>query len=197
ASILKYQSAREVLEAHLRYDGVLNHSTEVKLAIPYTLSADLDYTRATIVAQRILISSGKNEMRLQGKISQVLSSDISGKLDYTGKFEVPFLHYFFADEKFAGNGAASGSLEFSREKFFTQGHFTSEGIDFEGWHTANITSDYTYHFPDRRLTVRNLKNTFMEGSVSGDLTVENLPGPSRVVLNLNYANVNAASVVGG
>jgi translocation and assembly module TamB len=194
ASILKYQGQREVLEVHLRYEGVVDRSSEVKFAIPYTLYADLDYTRATIVAQRILISSGKNEIKLQGKISQVLGSDISGKLDYRGTFEVPFLNYFFATEKFAGNGDAAGSLQFSREQFFTQGHFTSEAIDFDGWHTTNVSSDYTYHFPDRRLTVKNLKNAFMGGSVSGNLTVENLPGSSRVVTNLNYTNINAASL---
>src|SRR5262245_869156 len=39
AAILNYHGEREVLETHLRYDGVIDRSPGVKLAIPYTLSA--------------------------------------------------------------------------------------------------------------------------------------------------------------
>src|SRR5438552_3213997 len=67
AAVLNYQDTRQVLAAHLRYDGVLDRSPDVKLPIPYTVSADMDYTRATIVAHRILLTSGRNEVRLQGR----------------------------------------------------------------------------------------------------------------------------------
>jgi translocation and assembly module TamB len=194
AAILKYHGEREVLEAHLSYDGVVDRSPGVKLEIPYSLSADLDYTRATILVQRMLITSGRNEVRLQGKVSHVLSSDISGKLDYAGAFQVRFLNYFFEAERFAGNAAAAGSLEFSRGIFSTAGTATSEAIDFEGWRTTNIRSAYAYRFPDRRLTLTNLRSAFTGGSVSGEAAVENLPGPSRVLLNLNYANVDAGAM---
>src|SRR5437016_990200 len=58
-ALLNYHGDREVLEMHLRYDGVVDRAPEVKLAIPYTLSADMDYTRATVVAQRIVVTSGR------------------------------------------------------------------------------------------------------------------------------------------
>ena len=194
AAILRYHADREVLETHLRYDGVLDRSPDVRLPIPYTFYADLDYTRATVIAQRIHVTSGRNEMKLQGKISQVLNANISGKLDYTGTFQAPFLNYFFVAEKFAGHAAATGLLEFSNGKFFTTGNVTSEAIDYEGWRVTDVSAAYVYRYPDRQLTLTNLKNTFTSGSVSGEAIVENLPGPSRVILNLTYANVDAAGL---
>jgi translocation and assembly module TamB len=194
AALLKYYDQREVLEAHLRYDGVVDREPGVKLSFPYTLSADLDYTRATIIAQRLVVSSGKNEVKLQGKVSQVLSPDINGKLDYITNFQVRFLNYFFEVERFAGDGAAAGSLEFSKGRFFTQGRVTSEALDFEGWHATKISGGYDYRYPERRLTVKNLKNSFMGGTVGGDAIVENLPGQSRVLLDLNYSNIDAAGL---
>jgi len=194
AALLNYHPTREVLEAHLRFDGVLDRSPDLRLPIPYTLSADLDYTRATIIAQRLNIVSGKSEMKLQGKISQILSSDFSGKLDYIGTLQVRFLNYFFETEKFAGQAAAAGFLEFSNGKFSTQGHAISEAIDYDEWHTTNITTDYAYRYPDRRMTFSKLKSSFVGGSVIGDAAVENLPGTPRVVVNLNYADIDAAGL---
>src|SRR5262249_35289495 len=134
AAILNYDGRREVLNAHLSYDGVIDRSPGVRLAIPYTLSADLDYTRATLLAHQITLTSAQNKLKLQGKINQVLSTDISGKLDYSGMLQVPFLNYFFVTERFSGKATAKGFLEFSREHFFTQGVAASEAIDYEGWH---------------------------------------------------------------
>jgi len=193
-ALLNYDGRREVLNAHLRYDGVVDRSPGVRLAIPYTLSAELDYTRATVLAHRIILTSAQNELKLQGKINQVLSTDISGKLEYTGALQVPFLNYFFVPEKFSGKATAHGSLEFSRDAFSTQGVATSEEIDFEGWHATKLSGEYTYRYPDRRLTFHNFKNEFVGGSVVGDAEVENLPGPSRVHLNLNYANIDTADL---
>jgi uncharacterized protein involved in outer membrane biogenesis len=67
AALLKYHDQREVLEAHLRYDGVVDRAPDVRLAFPYTLSADMDYTRATIVAHRVNISSGRKRNQASGK----------------------------------------------------------------------------------------------------------------------------------
>src|SRR5262249_16220301 len=140
------------------------------------------------------VTSAQNELKLQGKINQVLSTDISGKLEYTGALQAPFLNYFFVTDKFSGKATAKGFLEFSREKFFTQGVANSEAIDYEGWHAANLSGEYTYHYPDRRLTFRNFKNGFSGGSVFGDAEVENLPGPSRVHLDLHYADIDTAGL---
>jgi len=194
AAILNYDNEREVLHAHLRFDGVVDRSPGVRLAIPYTFYGDMDYTRATLLAHRLLVTSGRNEVKLQGKVNQVLSADISGKLEYTANVQVPFLNYFFETEKFGGNAAANGFLQFSRGEFYTQGTATSEAADYEGWHATKLMGQYTYRYPDRQLTFKNFKNEFMSGSVSGDAVVENLPGPSRVILNLKYANIDAGSL---
>src|SRR5207249_6192936 len=102
AAALKYNGAREVLESHLRYDGVLDRSSDGMRSIPYTLAADLDYTRATLIAQKIVVTSGPTEVRLQGKINQLLSRAISGKLEYTGNVQMPFLNYFRSEERRVG-----------------------------------------------------------------------------------------------
>jgi translocation and assembly module TamB len=195
-AILNYQDKLQALAAHLRYDGVLDRSPGVKLSIPYSLYADVDYTRATIIAQRVLVTSGLNEVKLQGKVTDVLSDKIAGKLDYIGSFQIPFLNYFFEAQRFGGKGSAAGSLEFSRGMLFTKGRATSDAVDFDGWHSTNVSGEYTYRFPDRLLAVHNLKGEFMGGSAVGDVTVNNIPGPeiSKATVNLNYANIDVASL---
>ncbi len=193
-ALLDYQGAREVLAAHLRYDGLLDRSPQSKPSIPYTLDGDMDYTRATLVVQRMTLRSGATEVKLQGRINDFLSSKISGKLDYTGAAQVPFLNYFFTRENFAGKAGLAGFLEFSRDHFFTQGTAVSDAVDFEGWRAASLRGEYTYHFPDRRLSFRNMTSQIAGGAVSGNVAVENVPGPSRVLLDLNYSGVDAAAV---
>ena len=194
AARLIYHAPREVLEAHLRFDGVVDRAPELRLSIPYTFSGDLDYTRGTVLAQRINVTSGRNEAKLQGKISDVLSSSVIGKLEYVGALQVSFLNYFFEADKFAGKAAGAGSLEFSIGKFATKGQMKSDAVEYEGWRATNVSADYAYDYPDRRLKLTRLKNLFMSGSVSGEATVEKLPGPSRVSVNVNYADVDAASL---
>ena len=75
AGVLNYQGTREVLESHIRYDGLYDRSFERKPSIPYTLSADTDYTRGTLVAHRITVRSGATEVKLQGLINQVLNQN--------------------------------------------------------------------------------------------------------------------------
>jgi translocation and assembly module TamB len=193
AAALNYNGAREVLQSHLRYDGVLDRSSDAMPPIPYTLAADLDYTRATVIAQKIVITSGPTEVRLQGKINQLLSRAISGKLEYTGNVQIPFLNYFFSRETFAGKAAVAGFLEFSSGYLFTQGKTSADAVDFDGWHATKVTGDYAYHYPDKRLSFRKIKMGFAGGSVAGDVVVENLPGTERVVLNLDYAGLDAAA----
>ena len=194
AGVLKYHPAREVLESHIRYDGLYDRSSERKPSIPYMLSADTDYTRGTLVAHRITVQSGRTQVKLQGRITQVLNQNISGKLEYTGTVEVPFLNYFFTKETFAGKAAIAGFLEFSRGYFFTRGKTTSEAIDFEGWHATNPAGEYAYHHPDDRLSFRKVKTGIAGGEVAGSLVVERFPGPSRVDVDLDYSGIDAASL---
>jgi len=194
SAILVYHADKEVLEAHLGFDGVLEREPGVKLAIPYTLNADMDYTRATLVAHHIAVTSGQSEMKLQGRINDVLSRSISGKLAYTGNTQVRFLNYFFTDEKFAGKATATGSLEFSDGYFFTQGKTISDAVDYDGWRATGLSGEYSYRFPDRQLSFNKLKTTVAGGTVSGNVVVEQLPGPSRVILDLDYAAIDAAAM---
>jgi len=195
AAAVNYNGAREVLESHLRYDGLLDRSSDAMPSIPYTLAADLDYTRATLIAQKIVVTSGATEVKLQGKINQLLSRAISGKLEYTGNVQLPFLKYFFNRETFAGKSGVAGFLEFSSGYFFTQGKAAADAVDFDGWHATKITGDYAYHYPDKRLSFRKMKMGFAGGAVAGDVVVENLPGPERVVLNLDYSHLDAGAFV--
>src|SRR5262249_44109144 len=78
AARLIYHKPGQVLETHVRFDGVLDRAPNVRLAIPYTFSGDLDYTHNVLLAHRIAITSGKNETKLQGKISDLLNESVAG-----------------------------------------------------------------------------------------------------------------------
>src|SRR5262249_12420558 len=66
-ALFDYQKERKVLHFHLDYDGIFDRVPDVKLAIPYTLETDMDYTRATLLAHQILVRSGGNQAKLQGR----------------------------------------------------------------------------------------------------------------------------------
>jgi translocation and assembly module TamB len=194
AAILNYKGSQQVLETQLRYDGVLDRSGDGMPSIPYTLAADLDYTRATVLAHEIVVTSGPSAVKLQGRINQVLSRDISGRLAYTGNVQVPFLNYFFTKERFGGKADVAGFLEFSSSYLLTQGNTTAGAVDFEGWHATRLSGEYAYRYPDKRLSFRKMNTGLLGGSVSGEVVVENLPGPSRASLNVNYARIDAAAL---
>src|SRR5262249_35832454 len=120
--------------------------------------------------------------------------NISGKLAYKTNAQVRFLNYFFPEEKFGGNADAVGFLEFKDGYFATQGTIASDAIDFDDWHTTKVTGEYNYRYPERSLTFKNFKGSVLGGSASGEIDVQNLPGPSRINLNLNYAGINAADL---
>jgi hypothetical protein len=115
-------------------------------------------------------------------------------LAYTTKAQVRFLNYFFTDEKFGGNADAVGFLEFADGYFSTQGNLASDAIDFDDWHTTKVTGEYNYRYPERQLTFKNFKGSVLGGSASGEIGVQDLPGPSRITLNLNYSGVNAVDL---
>jgi translocation and assembly module TamB len=186
-------SAAGILSSHLRYDGTLDRGGNKPL-IPYTLDADLIYTRNTLLVERMEIGSNESLFKFQGRVNQLLTGNIAGRLEYAGRAEVPFLNYFFAREKFAGTAEAAGHLEFSRDHFFTEGAATSEAIDFENWHASRVKTDYSYHYPDRRAAFRNLRSQILDGTIEGSAIVENLPGPSRVLVDIDYAGIDAADL---
>ena len=195
-ALLHYFDQREVLQTHLQYDGVFDRVPNVEPSIPYTFTGDIDYTRGSIVAQQILVSSGQSNVKLQGRVNQVLSSKVSGKLAYKADVQARILNYFFGNDTFGGRGDAAGYMEFADSYFFTQGNMAADTVDFDGWHATKLTGEYVYRFPDRLLTFRKFKNSILGGSSSGQVKVDNLPGPgaSRVTLDVDYADINAADM---
>jgi translocation and assembly module TamB len=196
AAVLDFQGVRQVLRTHLRYDGIFDHPSSTR-PIPYTFAGFFDYTRATLIAHSIVLNSGPSEIRLQGKIDHVLSHDISSKLAYNGNVDVPFLNYFFPKETFGGKSDVAGFLEFASGYFSTQGQAAAKVVDFNGWRAMAFNGEYSYRFPDRRLSLEKLKTELAGGSVTGKVSVGNLPGvgPSRVSLDLDYKDVDGAALV--
>jgi translocation and assembly module TamB len=193
ASTLSYAPAAQILSAQVSYDGQLQ--LEDKPAIPYTFAGNLDYTRGTIVAQHIDVKSGKSALALQGRINDVLSKNIAGRLEYTGPAAVPFLNYFFPKESFAGSSKVAGFFEFSDGYFFTRGNAVSDSITFDGWNVQQFRGEYSYKYPDRRLALHHMTTRALGGTATGDITVGPLPGEPRVELDLKYADVDAAQLV--
>src|SRR5438067_12366300 len=105
---------------------------------------------------------------MQGRIDQILNKKIAGKLQYTADVQVPFLNYFFTDERFAGQAGASGYLAFADGSFFTQGNLASDAVEFDGWRATKITGEYVYAYPERCLSLRKFKGSLFGGTVSGE-----------------------------
>ncbi len=189
ASELSFHSTTGILGIHLQYDGHLERPGG--LNIPYTFDGNLDYSSDTLIAHQIQIRNGKTALNLQGRINDVLTR-IAGRLEYTGNVEIPFLTYFFPKEKFAGTAEVAGFLEFSKGYFFTSGHASGDKVEYDVWQAAKFQSDYSYHFPEKRAAFRKLSANVVGGAASGNAVIENIPGPSRVVLDMDYAGVDAA-----
>jgi hypothetical protein len=192
ASELSYRSTTNVLKSHLRFDG--QYVRQDNPTIPYTFDADMDYTVGTLITHRIDLQTGKSRLKMQGKINDLLKKTINGKLDYTGTVEVPFLNYFLQKEKFAGIADVAGFLEFSGGYFFTKGTAASESITFNDWVTTEFRSDYSYYFPEKRAAFHNMRTNIFGGNATGSASLENIPGETRVLLDVGYTGVNAAAL---
>jgi len=191
-STLRYATVTRILSSDLKYDGTL--SLEGHSAIPYTLSGNFDYTRGTIVAHHIDVKSGKSAIMLQGRIDDVLTKDLLGKLEYSGVAAVPFLNYFFPKEKLSGSSDVVGTLEFARGYVLTHGTAVAESITFDDWNARKFRGEYSYHYPSRRLVLHRMTTRVLDGTASGDIAVEPLPGEARVTLDLDYTDVDAAQL---
>lgn len=192
ASEMSYRSATEVLSSHLHYDGQFVRMG--RAAIPYTFDADLDYTRGTLLARRIDLTSAASAVRLQGRINDLLQKTRLGRLEYTGNVDSPFLNHFFPKEQFSGKATVAGTLEFSEGYFFTNGNAAADSINFDNWIATGLRSEYNYRYPDKRLAIRNLRADLAGGKAAGDVTIENIPGDSRVNLEIDYSRVDAAAL---
>ena len=191
-SDLRYQGATGILSGQLKYDGQLVRKDGSP--IPYTFDGDLDYTHGTLLPHRITLESGASILRLQGRIDALLDKKIQGRLEYTGNIQLPFLNYFFSKEKFAGEVAVGGVLEFSDGHFSTTGRETSQAVEYNGWLVKGLRSDYAYSHPERRATFENLHGQAADGSLEGKVSIENIPDSARILIDLNYENIDAAAL---
>jgi len=191
ASELSYKSTTGILTSHLKYEG--EYVRPDKPVIPYSFDADMNYTRGTLLPHRIDVTTGVSRLRLQGRIDDLLKKTIAGRLEYTGNVNLPFLNYFFTREKFAGKADVAGFLEFSNGYFFTKGSAASESVNFEDWIARDFRSEYSYYYPEKRASFRNLRTNIAGGVAAGSVAVENIPGPSRVVVDIDYNGVDAAT----
>jgi autotransporter translocation and assembly factor TamB len=191
-SNLSYQGASRILTAHVSYDGVLERPSQ--LPIPYSLSSDFDYTRNTVLAKHVVVSTGKSRVQLQGRINDVLTSKIAGKLDYSGSAAFPFLNYFYPKENFSGESDVAGAMEFSIGSFHTRGTANGSSIRFGDWSAGDYRGDYDYRYPEKRLTVEHLSAAVFGGRAEGQVAVVSLPGPSHITLNLSYKDIDSSSM---
>jgi len=191
-SDLSYQSITRIMTARLSYDGVLERPGA--RSIPYTFSSDIDFTRGTILAKHVVITSGKSQFHLQGRINDVLTSAIAGQLSYSGTAELPIMNYFFPNESFAGGSTVAGELAFSKGSFSTHGSAKSGSIGFDGWTVTAARGDYEYRYPEKKLTLDHISASAFGGSADGRIEVEAFPGPSHVTLSLAYQDIDSTSM---
>jgi hypothetical protein len=155
------------------YDGVLERPSQ--LPIPYSLSSDFDFTRDTLLAKHVDVSSGKSRIQLQGRINDVLTGKIAGKLDYSGSAAFPCLNYFYPKETFSGETAVAGAMEFSIGSFHTRGNAKGPGIRFADWSAGEFRGEYDYRYPEKRLTIEHLSAAVFGGTAEGQVTVASIP----------------------
>lgn len=190
--VFEYAGASGVLSGHVEYDGALERAN--KPLIPYTLSADFDYTRGTVLVETAEVVSGESSITLQGRIDEVLRGP-EGQLGFGGSVELGFLNYFFVDEDLAGRMETVGDLEFSLGQFHASGRVRSDGLTVEGWSGADLSSEFEYTFPERTLVATGLEADVLGGRTRGTAAVLSLPGPSRrVELDLAYDGIDTTTL---
>jgi hypothetical protein len=188
----EYAGLTGVLSGHVEYEGAVDRLS--RPLIPYSLSADFDYTGGTVLVETAEVVSGESSMTLQGRIDEVLRGP-AGQLGYTGSLELAFLNYFFVDDDLAGRMDTVGDLEFSVGRFYTVGRVRSDGLGVGPWSGANLSSDFEYSFPERTLVATDLEADVLGGRTRGTAAVLSLPGPSRrVELDLNYEEIDTTQL---
>jgi translocation and assembly module TamB len=71
AGALNYLSTTGVLASRITYEGLLER--ENRRTIPYTLSAQMDYVRGTLLTHDVRVDSGETALNLQGRINDLLT----------------------------------------------------------------------------------------------------------------------------
>jgi autotransporter translocation and assembly factor TamB len=190
-SAMTYRGNTGVLSGQLRYEGTAQG--EGATTIPYSFGANFDYTAGAVLAHGIEVKSDTSAIKAQGRIDHVLTPELTGQLEYTGKADTRFLKHFFAEERIGGNADIAGRLEFSRESFSVNGTAAAERASLEDWTATNVKARYAYRFPGGQLMVTELRADTAGGTVEGNLTVANTP-PSRITLDLRYRNIDSVEL---
>jgi hypothetical protein len=186
-----YAEATSVLSGHIEYDGAI--ARQVLGDIPYTLAADFDYTQGTALVSAVELRSGDTALQLQGSVRDFFRRRL-GNLAYTGTVAFPFMNYFFPEEEFQGQMEVAGELDFSTIHFATTGAMNSGSLRFDDWTAMDVTSDYSYSFPERVLGAQNFDAAIFGGRAVGDLNLLPLPGDGRVELDIRYSDIDFAQL---
>jgi hypothetical protein len=149
-----------------------------------------------LTANRVVLTSGKSQFRLQGRVSEIFTRQIVGKLDYTGTASLPILNYFFPNETFAGRPSLTGTLEFSSARLRLTAQVKSDSIGFDRWNATNLRGITTIAIRKKLCRFERMSTGIFGGSAGGTITVESLPGTPRVQLNLTYADIDGVSMTG-
>jgi hypothetical protein len=186
-----YAEETGVLSGHIEWEGSVAWAQR---DIPYELSVDFDYTEGVILVQTMDAVSGESRLQLQGMIGELIPPWDESSLAYTGTVDLPFMNHFFADEDFEGEMEVVGDLEFTSSSFSSSGRMSSALLRFDEWTGTDVSSRYSYSLGERVMLAEDFDADVFDGHVHGLLRLLPLPGPSRVELDLEYEDVNAAAL---
>lgn len=190
SSDLLYRTDTQTLSAQVAYAGNLQNPGS--FSIPYSLSSEFDYTRGTILARQLQVTSGKSSAKLQGRIDKVFTPEIAAKLAYAGRVDSTFLKQFLPRESFGGTATAQGMLEYTSGEFSTSGDLASERLQLAGWEAETVRAAYTYRYPAKQLELTKLSAAVLGGTANGNISVSPVPGTPRVTLDLDYSEIDTA-----
>ncbi|HEX4997396.1 MAG TPA: translocation/assembly module TamB domain-containing protein, partial [Terriglobia bacterium] len=189
---MTYRGKTGVLSGQARYDGTLQ--SEAGATIPYSLDVNLDLVAGTIVAHGIDLKSGESALKAQGRIDHALTANPDGRLEYSGVADARFLDHFLRGERLAGRANVIGRLEFGSGSLATSGELTAARIDAGDWNVTALKTNYEYRLPEKQLTLNALSATTAGGTAEGAIKIADLPGLSRVTLDLKFHDVDTVAL---
>ena len=187
---LSYLGATGILSGNVKYEGDLAVPSHPNL--PYSLDADVDYTRGTLLARHVQLRTGRSQLQLQGRVNSLLSKDLTGVLEYSGPMDTALLNDFVDRARVSGIVTVAGRMEFSRSDFSTAGNTTGDGIDFNNWSVAQLSSRYSYRYPAREAAFQNFVAEIGGGRAKGNISVTDLPGDPKTRLDVEFSQVDGS-----
>jgi hypothetical protein len=186
-----YAEDAGVLSGHIEYTGAI--ARERAPEIPYSLTADFDYTGGTALVEAMEIESGETALSMEGRIDRVLG-DRSGALEYAGVVSIPFVNHFLPELELEGTAEVAGRLEFTTTGIGTEGSMTAGSLRFDRWTGTNVSSDYRYAFPERVLEATGFDADVLGGHAAGDIRLVHDRDPVRTELDVDFTNVDTLAL---